>query len=106
MLNFSRSSAAISSGFLGRPVRIPKYAAKSIFINVFLAQDTTSSVEIQEHPLEATYESRIAKEEDVSHYKYAGNQKSFILTVCASIAAACKQCGIPKSAMDRCSAGQ
>jgi hypothetical protein len=32
MFNFSRSSAAISSGCLGRPVRIPKYAAKLGFI--------------------------------------------------------------------------
>jgi len=32
MLNFSRSAATISRGFLGRPVRLPKYAAKIILI--------------------------------------------------------------------------
>ena len=44
MLNLSRSASTISRGFLGRPVRIPKYEAKAsgIYSNVFLAQDTSS----------------------------------------------------------------
>ncbi len=32
MFNFSRSSAAISSGFLGRPVRIPQYAGLQLLL--------------------------------------------------------------------------
>ena len=31
-LNFSRSTSAISRGFLGRPVRITKYEAEELFI--------------------------------------------------------------------------
>jgi len=32
MLNFCRSASTISRGFLGRPVRIPKYAALSLLM--------------------------------------------------------------------------
>ncbi len=32
MINFSRSSTAISRGFLGRPVRIPKHAPRCRFL--------------------------------------------------------------------------
>ena len=35
MLNFSRSASTISRGFLGRPVRIPQYEAKAVFIQRF-----------------------------------------------------------------------
>jgi hypothetical protein len=41
MLNFAPSSVLISSGFLGRPVPIPKYAAHPYLCNAFLAQDTS-----------------------------------------------------------------
>ena len=61
IFNLFHSAATISRGCLGRPVRIPKYAAYLDLFNGFLAQNTSASSPEGRQPLRCTSDPRIRR---------------------------------------------